>query len=108
MAVFTYYAAYIRIKNKSFYYFIDFPNDQIETDDLYTVRDHLKKLVMDYISHFRVAPVATGIAPMIYKVKKWLSEQGHNPNTCFLTYQPVRIQIDLDGSKQETYSFVEQ
>lgn len=109
MAVFTYYAAYIRIKNKSFYYFVDFPTEQIETNDLDVVSDQLKRWVVDYLKHFRVAPPATGIAPMIYKVKKWLSEQGHNPNTCFLSYQPIRIQIKMsneDGVMR--YSFTEQ
>lgn len=109
MAVLTYYAAYIRIKNRAFYYFIDFPEEQIETDDLYEVQDHLKTLVMNHIKHFRVAPTATGIAPMLYKVKKWLSEQGHNPVTCFLSYQPIRIQIDLNNANEpQKYSFTEQ
>lgn len=105
MLVFTYYAAVLRLEDRTKYYFVDFPDKCIEADDPATLSDALKQLIETYVKHFHAVPPATGIAPMLYKVKKWLREQGLDPNVHFLSYQPVRAEFD-DGYPNEVMRYL--
>lgn len=100
----VYYVALIQIGTQKFYYLVDFPNERIVADPA-ELRNRLRTLLIDFEKKYHTYPVATGIAPMIYKVKKWLWEQGCDPRTSFLSYHAVDVDIDKDSTSKVTTVF---
>lgn len=99
MTTFTYYAVLLKSpdEDKPYWWFIDFPQEKYNNLDIHELQHAFTKSLIAYLKSYRIAPMATGIVPLIYKVKKYLAEQGR-PVSDFLKYKKITINLDVSAA----------
>ena len=97
---YTYYAVVIRRDAREYSWFLDFPQEGYFTTELSDLRRILRKLIIEHLKRYTTVPPATGLVPLIYKVKKLLAEQGI-PQDNFLRYISVTVNLNEDPEQLE-------
>ena len=97
----TYYAVLLRCSDGAVrYWFYDFPQSPVSQDT--HLHEYLKSLVLEYFNQYHTFPIATGIYPLLHKIKRLVNEGGRSTDD-LLRCRPVTVTVSPQQDTKYTW-----